>query len=257
MKSVQILDCTLRDGGYYTNWDFNKELVETYLISLNSLPIDWIEIGYRSKPQNKYFGEFFYCPDYVIQMAKKLYKGKIAVMLNEKDVKKDDLNELLGSAIGNVDMIRLAIDPLNLERAINLANGIKSMGFLVGFNIMYMTKWKDISGFYEILPNVNNAADYFYMVDSYGGIYPEDLTEILDEVKKRVEIPIGFHGHNNLETALVNSLSAINGGAKMIDCTITGMGRGAGNLKTELFLTALNAKGYYEIDFNALSDANA
>jgi 4-hydroxy 2-oxovalerate aldolase len=254
MKKIQILDCTIRDGGYYTNWDFNSDLIKTYFTSLNKLPIDWIEIGYRSKPQNEYLGQYFYCPDYVLEEARKSYNGKIAVMLNEKDVKKEDLIELIGSAVGNVDMIRLAIDPQNLLRAIDLATQIKKMGFLVGFNLMYMTKWQSISQFYDNLSEVNLVADYFYMVDSFGGIYPEDLIEIITKIKTILTIPIGFHGHNNLETALVNSITAINSGAEMVDCTITGMGRGAGNLKTELFLTALNAKNLFEIDFNALSD---
>jgi 4-hydroxy 2-oxovalerate aldolase len=254
MNKIQILDCTLRDGGYYTNWDFDPNLVKSYFKSLNSLPIDWIELGYRSKPQKEYFGEYFYCPDYLLKEARSSYNGKIAIMLNEKDVNTKTVKDLIKSSIGYVDMIRLAIDPQNLMRAIDIAIEIKKLGLLVGFNVMYMSKWKNQPDFLENLHNVNGIADFFYMVDSYGGIYPNELVEILTLVKSKLTIPIGFHGHNNLETALINSLTAIENGATMIDATFTGMGRGAGNLKTELLLTALNSKNETEVDFNSLSD---
>ncbi len=254
MNNITLLDCTLRDGGYYTNWDFDSELVSTYFESLNKLPIVWVEIGYRSKPQKEYLGEFFYCPDFVLKNVRNRFNGKIAVMLNEKDVQPEYLDELLSSAIGLVDMVRLAIDPKNIARAIVLGKEIKKMGFQIGFNVMYMSDWKNQPEFLDILPNINDVADYFYMVDSYGGIYPEEVKDILQIVKQRVSIPIGFHGHNNMELALINSLAALENGATLIDATITGMGRGAGNLKMELLLTALHAKSSIDLDFNALSD---
>ena len=59
----KLLDCTLRDGGYYTDWDFDKALVDDYFESMNNLPIEYIEIGYRStKINNQYLGEYFYLP---------------------------------------------------------------------------------------------------------------------------------------------------------------------------------------------------
>ena len=63
--TMKILDCTLRDGGYYTSWDFDKHLVEDYFKSLNELPVDYIEIGYRSMPMKEYLVEYFYCPWYI------------------------------------------------------------------------------------------------------------------------------------------------------------------------------------------------
>lgn len=254
MKNITLLDCTLRDGGYYTNWDFDEELVKTYFSSLNKLPIEWIELGYRSTNQKEYLGEYFYCPEYVLQVAAKYYKGSIAIMFNEKDIHPEQVERLLHSAKPYVHMIRLAIDPKNIMRAIELAKEIKQHGFKVGFNVMYMSKWNQQPEFLDLLPNINDVADYLYMVDSYGGIYPNELQNILQIVKQKVTIPIGFHGHNNMEMALINAITAIENGAEMIDATITGMGRGAGNLKTELLLTALNAKGVLDIDFNALSN---
>ena len=253
MKQITILDCTLRDGGYYTNWDFDKRLVNEYIKATNVLPIDYLEIGYRSPTKEGYFGEFFYCPDYLLVELREKSVKKLAIMLNEKDVRATDTPKLLKTAVGKIDMVRIAVDPRNLLRAIELAESIKVLGFEVGFNVMYMSSWSSQNGFLENLRHVNGVIDYFYMVDSYGGVYPEDVRAISELIKDRVYVPFGFHGHNNLELALINSLTAIDNGATLIDATITGMGRGAGNLRTELFLTVLNAKGAVDFDFNALS----
>src|SRR5690606_19642802 len=64
----------------------------------------------------------------------------------------------------------------------------------------------------------------------------------------------GFHAHNNLELAHINTLTAIEYGASIVDATITGIGRGAGNLKTELLLTSLHAQGVLEVNFETLSN---
>jgi 4-hydroxy 2-oxovalerate aldolase len=250
---VKLLDCTLRDGGYYTNWDFDKELVKTYFDSFNQLPVDYLEIGYRSNPMKGYLGEYFYCPDYVLQQVKATSNKKLVIILNEKDVKVTDLFQLLSPCVGIIDMVRIAIDPQHLSRGILLAEGIKKMGFEVGFNVMYMSTWASQREFLNEIALINGIADYFYMVDSFGGVYPEDVKNIYALVRSKTDVKIGFHGHNNMELGLINTLTAIECGADIVDVTITGMGRGAGNLKTELLLTALNAKGKLDFDFNPLS----
>lgn len=253
MKQIKILDCTLRDGGYYTNWDFDQQLVKIYLEAMNNLPVDYIEVGYRSPKLNGYYGEYYYCPDYVLKKLAAWSSKKLVIILNEKDVRAEMVEELLAPCKGIITMVRIALDPQQLPRAVALATAVKAMGFEVGFNVMYMSKWKQQPAFIEALQQVNGIADYFYMVDSYGGVYPEDVQEIYNLVKNHTSAPVGFHGHNNLELGLINSLTAITCGADIIDATVTGMGRGAGNLKTELLLTALNQKYGLPVDFNALA----
>jgi 4-hydroxy 2-oxovalerate aldolase len=251
---MQILDCTLRDGGYYTNWDFDDKLVDTYLDSINNLPIDFIEVGYRS-PELKdgYKGKYHYLPIKVLQKIKEKSNKKIVVILDEKNVQVSDVNPLLEPCIGLVDMVRIAINPERLDSAILLAKSIKALGFSVGFNVMYMSKWKDQPDFLNKLPKIEGLVDFFYMVDSYGGVTPTNVRDIFNLVRSKIPTPIGFHGHNNLEMALINTLTAIECGATIIDSTITGMGRGAGNLKTELLLTYLQSKGTFDFNYNYLS----
>jgi len=253
MKDFKILDCTLRDGGYYTNWDFDKGLVKSYFEAFNKLPIDYLEIGYRSNPMTNYLGEYFYCPQYVLEESKNLSSKKLVIILNEKDVRAEHVPGLLQACVGYIDLVRIAIDPKNFKRALLLAEAVKKLGFEVGFNVMYMSNWESEKDFLNQIKEVTGIADYFYMVDSFGGVYPEDVKKTFDIVRSQTNVDIGFHGHNNLQLALINTLTAIDCGASIVDATVTGMGRGAGNLQTELLLTALNAKENLELDFNALS----
>jgi 4-hydroxy 2-oxovalerate aldolase len=250
---MKILDCTIRDGGYYTNWDFDQDIVKTYLESFNHLPVEYLEVGYRSEAMEDYLGEYFYCPVETLQRIKNLSNKKLVIILNEKDVRSTDAETLLSPIIGLVTMVRMAIDPKNFERALSLAAEVKRLGFEVAFNVMYMSTWADEKEFLELIPQVDKVADYFYMVDSFGGVYPQDVKDTIALVRSKTNVKLGFHGHNNLEMALANTLTAIDEGIDIVDATVTGMGRGAGNLKTELLLTVLNAKGLLDFPYNELS----
>lgn len=252
--NIKILDCTLRDGGYYTDWDFSKDIVNNYIQATNSLPIDYLELGYRNKSSKNYLGMYGYCPVFELEDIRCKSTKKLAVMLNEKSTTLDDLDDLLDPVKGLVDMIRMAVDPKEFDRALVLAEEIKKRGFEVGFNTMYMSKWSEYNGFLPKLGNINGIVDVFNMVDSYGGVTPEDVKEITTIVKSNTTVPIGFHGHNNLQLALINALIAIESGADYIDATILGMGRGAGNLQMELLLTYINRHCNVEVDFNVLGN---
>jgi len=249
-----ILDCTLRDGGYYTNWDFNAETVDGYVKATNALPIDYLELGYRNKPQKEYQGKFGYCPISVLDHVRELSKKKLAIMLNENSTLSEDLSVLLEQIVGKVEMVRLAVDPKNLDRAISLAKEVKKLGFEVAFNMMYMSNWQQFEGLVPRLANMNGIVDVFNMVDSYGGITPYEVKEIYYEVKKYVSCMIGFHCHNNLQLGLINTITAIECGVDSVDATILGMGRGAGNLNMELLLTYLNKHNGLSVNFNELGE---
>lgn len=251
----KFLDCTLRDGGYYTNWDFNKELVLNYCKAMESLPVDYVEIGYRSITMDGYLGEYFYCPEYVMKELKLIMPSKkLVIILNEKDIRPEHVEKLLAPCKPYISMVRLAIDPKNFSRAIALAEAVKGMGFEVAFNVMYMSNWKKDPSFLDLLQGLDDIIDYFYMVDSFGGILQQDVIEIIEMVKAKTNIALGFHGHNNLEMALINTITAIDHGCEIVDATITGMGRGAGNLRTELYLTYLNSVGKLNFNYNQLSN---
>ena len=168
MRSFKIFDATLRDGGYYTDWDFDSKTVDAYIKAMNALPIDYLELGYRNNPTKEYMGKYGYCPVSVLKHIRATCTKKLDVMLNEKSTKPEDLDALIKPLVGIVDMIRVAIDPKNFDRAVILAKAIKAMGFELGFNCMYMSRWlTDYPDFLKKLNQINGVADLFCMVDSF------------------------------------------------------------------------------------------
>ncbi len=252
---MNIIDCTLRDGGYYTAWDFDRDTVTAYIEAMNRLPVDVVEVGYRSNPQKEYLGEFGYTPVEALKRIRGLCKKKIAVMVNEKSVRPDDLTGLLVPIKGLADIVRIAVDPKNFDRAVTLAKAVKALGFGVSFNMMYMSTWAGFGGLYGKLNALDGVADTLCMVDSYGGMTPKEVAAVASETRKHTNVALGFHGHDNLQMALANTLVAMECGAEGVDATILGMGRGAGNLKIELLLTFLGSKRALGVDLNILGEA--
>ena len=250
---LNFLDCSLRDGGYYTSWDFAPTFVDEYLTHLNSLPVDYVELGYRSKPRSGYMGPYYYCPQSILEKAAQVSKKKLAILINEKEVIPADIPRLLKPCQGIIDLVRVAVAPQKLHESLKLAETIKNSGYKVSLNLMYLSKWGSEKEVIASSKKAENFVDYFYLVDSYGGIFPKDLQRLIITFKQETDIKIGFHAHNNLELAFANTLTAIDCGVDIVDSTVMGMGRGAGNLKTELLLTGLQSKGYFDVDFDRLS----
>ncbi len=69
---------------------------------------------------------------------------------------------------------------------------------------------------------------------------PQNFKIIIKQIKKLWHGEIGIHAHNNKNLALKNTIIANSLGVSWLDCTITGMGRGAGNTITEELLKKLN-----------------
>jgi 4-hydroxy 2-oxovalerate aldolase len=253
---VSILDCTFRDGGYYTNWDFDHDAVDTYLDSVSRLPIDVIEIGYCNHPMPGYFGKYWFLDRFELERARKLLRPdqKLAVMLDAKSCEVERLDELLSDCVGVVDIVRMAVAPKQLDHGIALARKLKSMGFGVGFNVMYLSSYADDVKKISALAGAKDVIDSVALVDSYGSCTPDQVTQAIKATCAMLPgTQIGFHGHDNICLAFANTLSAIDGGAVMVDGTFVGMGRGAGNLKTEMMLIHKANQTRKGLDYDALA----
>jgi 4-hydroxy 2-oxovalerate aldolase len=249
-----ILDCTFRDGGYYTNWDFPDPLLDQYLDAMaGNAAVAAVELGYRAPPKASYHGRYFHLPVRLLQDVKSRLRSdqKLVVMLNEKDSSPEGMPGLLGDLSGIVDMVRFATPPTSAGNAVALTDACVELGFAVGLNIMYMHKYVDNP---EVLaPLAGARAETIALVDSYGSCLPEQVSRAFLRAKEVLPQPLGFHGHDNIGLAFANSLAAITAGAASIDATVTGMGRGAGNVKTELLIAYLAMAHGYKADFVGLS----
>lgn len=252
---AELLDCTLRDGGYYTNWDFQDDLVADYLHAMSGLPISMIELGYRSKPKAPYMGRYFYLDRSDLARAKGALRPdqRLAIMLNAKDCEPEDIPTLLEGCGEWVDIVRFACDPGKLSEGLELARATKDLGFQVAMNVMYLTKYIDDLSPIAPLAKAGNAVDFVALVDSYGGCMPEDVTRAFASAVETLPQKVGFHGHNNISLAFANSIAAIEAGAAFVDGTIMGMGRGAGNVPTEIMLAYYGAKDKADVNYALLA----
>ena len=250
-NNITLLDCSLRDGGYYNNWDFEENFVALYRDKIKSLPIDYIEIGYRNLVQKEYRGKYFYCPlPILVQWAE--FSDQLVLMLDEINTPIEEVEAMIQPCIGKAKMFRIATKPNRISQGIALAKKIKNAGFEVGLNIMYLSEWDQYDDFFDQFKGIENHIDYLYMADSYGAVLPDYIVKTVKKLKSITSVKLGYHGHNNLEMGLINALKAIEHGVEIIDASITGMGRGAGNLKTELLLTYLAAEKLKEVNFEHL-----
>ena len=251
MNIIQT-DCTLRDGGYYTGWDFDEDIVRDYFKLIDELPIEYLEIGYLNKPKDTYFGEFYYLPDHTLLEISNLTSKKLAFMIDSKDCKVSDLQNLVPRVKDYVSMIRLATDPARIQHSLDLAREIAKYGVKVALNIMYISKVNADHEIFDSLGDIGGYVDILNLVDSYGSVYPNDIPQIVENFRKVTTVTLGFHGHNNIELAYANCLAALSVGITHIDTTVLGMGRGAGNLKTEMLLAYRKSKLDQVVDLNVV-----
>ena len=85
-NNLKILDCTLRDGGYYNNWDFSRELIEDYLQAMSAAKIEYVELGFRFLKKDIYLGPCAYTTSSFLETLKIPKKIKIGIMINAKDI---------------------------------------------------------------------------------------------------------------------------------------------------------------------------
>lgn len=256
---MEILDCTFRDGGYYTNWDFGQATSKAYISSMSRLPVDWVEIGYRGQLTDEYRGEYYFLPiDTIKRLSSQLSGKKLAAMINAKewDSRPSDLELNLAKTVDYLDMVRIAADSTKIESARQLVDVCHSLGFTVAVNLMYGHRFIGKEAELKAIQDVFKDTRYLYLVDSYGHLRPSQVQSMVSALcDNSSEQRIGFHAHDNLTLALGNSIAAISGGAQIIDSTVLGIGRGAGNLRTELLLTYLFQSGEIELDLKDLTPA--
>ncbi len=243
-NNIINIDCTLRDGGYYNHWDFSFEFVRNYLLALSVAEINYVELGFRSLKNQGFKGAYAFCNDDFLNNLDIPDGIGVAIMINADDLisdyqfNKETIKILvpLDSKKSKVDLLRIACTFDDFEIIAPAFKILKQKGYKTAVNIMQISKIRKYQ-FKRIAEIASkNDIDIIYLADSFGSLIPDNIIDIVRFLKESWCGQIGFHAHDNKGFALLNTLKAIENGVDWVDSTINGMGRGAGNTKTEEFL---------------------
>ncbi len=258
---LNILDCTLRDGGYYNNWNFDSDLVDGYLRAMEECSVSYVELGFRFNSSDESFGPFGSTTEDFLNSLDLPSSLKYALMINGKEFlesNEEALTKLVNKTFvpadrSKITLVRVAINfGMALETKL-LIKSLKELGYKVGLNLM-QSSGKSESDYIKISKEIQqwNLVDILYFADSFGNMDADEVSFIVDSLKLGWKGDIGFHSHNNKGYALGNSMRAIEKGITYCDCTVTGMGRGAGNVTTESLLMELDDKNILPVDLSLL-----
>jgi 4-hydroxy 2-oxovalerate aldolase len=235
------LDCTLRDGGYYNNWDFDQALIQEYLDAMAGCGVDRVEIGFRSKNKAGFRGATAYTSDSFLSSLELPEDLHIGVMINVAEVvgAPDEVISSMEALLPAqsrelISFVRLATHIEEYEAAAVASRWLKEQGYEVGVNIMQVSEATEsqIALICEQLDPL--CVDVLYLADSLGNLTPNSFQNIFGLFQESWFGDMGIHAHDNAGLALANTLSAMDSGVRWVDSTVAGMGRGAGNTKTEL-----------------------
>lgn len=244
MNRIHVLDCTLRDGGYCNQWKFGAGNIVKLMHGLVKANIDVIECGYISQnakgdADSTEFATFEEVERY---MPEDRGKQIFVAMINYGEY---DIRQVPEWHEGRVDGIRVAFHKTDAGEAVEFCRQLSDKGYLVFVQPMVSVSYSD-EEFIRLINNVNQIKPYaFYIVDSFGMMKKKDLIRLFYMVEHNLDsdIWIGFHSHNNLQLAYSNAQSLVDLQTSrniLIDSSVYGMGRGSGNLNTELFVEYLN-----------------
>ena len=247
---ITVLDCTLRDGGYYNKWDFEIDFTQRYLSAINHANVDILELGFRNFPQNNFLGAFAYTTEEHLNTINLNKNMTVAVMVEanrilESGYSIDKAVHLLfkEKSYSKVNLVRVAVHFDSIEKCYDIVKNIKDLGYKIAINLMQSNgkSNEQLSCMAKLIQNWKKV-DVLYFADSLGSMDSNDVIRIIQALKQGWQGELGIHAHNNKGLAISNTLTAIEHGVSWVDSTILGMGRGAGNAQTENLLLELEKK---------------
>ena len=250
IEGIKVVDATLRDGGLVNDFFFDDNFVRALYQANIVAGVDYMEFGYRASKEQfdqSKFGKWKFTTDADILnvIGEKDSRIKIAVMadVGRIDYKKD----IAPRKDSPVDLFRVATYIETIPEAIEMINYISALGYETSCNIMAISKCTEKQIAEALYAVAQSSANAVYVVDSNGSMLPKQirkLTRLYHKILSPSGKEIGIHAHNNMQCAFANTIESKETGAKWLDATVFGMGRGAGNCHSEALLGFLNGKKY-------------
>ncbi len=254
-SDTHILETTLRDGSYAVNFTFTAHDTAVIVKALEDAGFHYIEIGHGvgMGGSAKGYGKAVETDKGYMKAAQGALKKAIYGMFCIPGIA--SLGDVAQAHDHGMGFIRVGTNVNQVKSSKGFIKKAKRAGMLVAANYMKSYALKPEEFAKNVLLSEDYGADMVYIVDSAGSMFPEDVRQYYEAVRKVSKIAIGFHGHNNLGMAIANSLQAVELGASFVDSSLQGLGRGGGNASTEMLVAALMKKGIgLGIDFLKILD---
>jgi 4-hydroxy 2-oxovalerate aldolase len=249
--TITFVDCTLRDGGYHNNWDFSVALTDEYLTAMAALGTDRVELGFRSLRRDGFKGSAAFTTDGFIDLLAVPAGMTLGVMINAAEIRLAPDEQRLALAMlfppssrDRVRLVRIAAHLEEVAASLGAIDWLRAEGYEVGINLMQVSEatLDDVRRLAQLI--APHRPDVLYFADSMGNLDGERVSAICGALRAGWDGPLGLHAHDNIGLALANTSAAIAAGATWVDATVTGMGRGPGNTRTELLVLNLAARGW-------------
>lgn len=246
MSKINLLDCTLRDGGYLNDWNFGHDNIINIFERLVSAGVDIIEVGFLNENRS-YDAERTIFPDAqaVNRMYHGLSKGK-SMIVGMIDYGTCSVDKLLPETESFMDGIRVIFKKEKKDKALIFCQQVKALGYKVFVQAVSITSYTDHE-FKELLSAVNELKPYaFSLVDTYGLLHKNQLMHYFSFANENMDetIGLGYHSHNNFQLAYANCIEIMELSnierEIVVDGTLYGMGKSAGNAPLELLATYMN-----------------
>ena len=247
MNSLKVLDVTLRDGGCVNDFNFGQAYMTKILAAQERAGIDIIELGYLDEKKGSQSGRTQYINEQVITECLLTHKKPGIEYVAMMDYGKFTPSKLRPKTKDGIDGIRIAFHKEAARKVIEAGRQVILKGYKLYVQPMITLRYSD-SELLELISLVNRELPElsgFYIVDSFGEMRPNDMNRVLNLVDHNLapSITLGFHSHNNLQMSYSNACAMLSFPTNrdiILDSSIMGMGKGAGNLNTELLLEHLN-----------------
>lgn len=257
---VKLLDCTLRDGGYINDWKFGHNNLISVYERLTLSEIDIVEVGFLDDRRPFDVDRCIFPNTKSLNEIYNNVSSKAPLTVAMIDYGTCEISNIEPCGEGFIDGIRVIFKKHRMDEAMEYCRQLKELGYIVFTQLVSITSYEE-EDIEKLAKLVNVVKPYAVsIVDTYGLLYPDTTIKYYKWLDKYIDksVCIGFHAHNNLQLAYANALAFINNAEDrtiIVDGTLHGMGKSAGNAPTELLAPYLNDKYNKHYDIHHMLEA--
>jgi len=224
-----ILDVTLRDGGYLNKWQFSDADITNLLNFLTKQGLQHVEIGFL-QPTQSITSSVNGCPVEFLQKLKQEHPDiHLVGMLNPAE---ENWREAVQGKLEYLSLVRLTCTAELVDKALIIAEYLHAQAshIQVSMNLICISSYQheEVATLVRKIAQVEQV-DRLYFADSRGALLPQEIAPLFALAKQHCDKPLGFHAHDTLGNAIENSNQAFASGCDLIDVSLNGFGLAGGN----------------------------